>query len=157
QSALKDDPVVSELRAIGNDTSSVTDDRDHTTLELKTPLANVYDRATTTVCANLARATQGESVGEVAGSGKGDTASQSFRLKQAPLTYVSAATPSGRESTLEVRVDGLLWQAAESLFDRGPREHVYALTRDDGYTTVRFGDGVEGARLPSGQDNVRFT
>ena len=158
QAPLKEDPAVSEICAIGKDASAVTHGRDRTTLELQVALAHVYDRTTTTVCANLALATHGEAVSEIAGSGKADTPDQAFRLKQAPLTYVSAATTSGRESTLGVRVDGLLWNEAESLFDRGPREHVYALSRDDDqYTTARFGDGVEGARLPSGQDNVRFT
>jgi hypothetical protein len=157
QAALKEDPIVSEISAIGDDASAVK--HNHLTkLELDAPLVHVYDRGTTTVCANLALATHGEAVSEIAGPGKADTPNQAFRLKQAPLTYVSASTPTGREATLEVRVDGLLWKEAESLFERGPREHVYSLSRDeDQYTQVQFGDGVEGARLPSGQDNVRFT
>jgi predicted phage baseplate assembly protein len=155
--AAKNDPEVSELATIDDELSAVVPDRDGTVLTLAAALHNVYDRATAKVCANLALATHGESVGEAAGSGKADTPSQAFALRQKPLTWVSAATPSGRESTLEVRVDGLLWTEVESLFERGPRERVYALTRDDDHvTTVRFGDGMEGARLPSGQDNVRF-
>ena len=36
-------------------------------------------------------------------------------------------------------------------------EHVYALRQDDEQRTiVQFGDGVEGARLPTGRDNLRF-
>jgi len=39
---------------------------------------------------------------------------------------------------------------------RGPRDRVYtATTADDGKVTVQFGDGRNGARLPTGQNNVR--
>jgi len=158
QPALKDDPVVRELCRVGDDLSAVQPDGDRTTLQLKAPLANVYDRATATVCANLARTTHGETVSEIAGSGDAASASQRFTLKQSPLTYVSAKTTSGREATLGVRVGGLLWDEVDSLFERGASEHVYALRQDDeGRTIVQFGDGVEGGRLPTSQDNVRFT
>jgi predicted phage baseplate assembly protein len=43
-----------------------------------------------------------------------------------------------------------------SLYGRAPLERVFvARTDDTGTTTVQFGDGITGARLPSGQDNVR--
>jgi predicted phage baseplate assembly protein len=96
-------------------------------------------------------------VGEVAGSGNAAIAGQRFLLKQAPLTHVSAATPDGRASTLEIRVDGLLWNEVPTLFGQGAHDRVYALRQDgDGNTTVQFGDGIEGSRLPSGRDNIRF-
>ena len=45
-----------------------------------------------------------------------------------------------------------------SLFGRGPNEHVYSLRQDDEQRSiVQTGDGVEGARLPTGRDNVRFS
>lgn len=157
QAALKDDPTVSELARIGKPDHAVAHDRNRTTLQLATPLANVYDRRTLTVCANLAPASHGETVGEIAGSGDASVAGQRFVLKQSPLTYVSAATPSGRDATLEVRVDGQRWQEAPSLFERGANEHLYSLAQDDEQRTlVQFGDGIEGARLPSGRDNLRF-
>ena len=156
--ARKEDPVVSELRHIATPVNSVAHDRDRTVLQLDTGTDNVYDRTTLVVCANLAPATNGEGVGEVAGSGDAALPNQRFLLKQAPLTYVSAGTPSGRESTLEVRVDGQLWTEVPSLYKRGPKEHVYALRQDDEHRTiVQFGDNQEGARLSSGQDNVRFS
>lgn len=157
QAALKDDAVVSELVYTAKAANAVTHTRDRTTLQLSTPLANVYERGTLTVCANLAPATHGEAVSEVAGSGDASIPNQRFALKQAPLTYVSASTSSGRASTLQVRIDGQLWSEVPSLFERGPNEHVYALRQDDEQRTiVQFGDGVEAARLPSGRDNLRF-
>lgn len=56
---------------------------------------------------------------------------------------------------LEIRVDGVLWHEVDSLAGRGPRERTYITgTASDGRTTVTFGDGVHGARLPSGHENV---
>ncbi|QUH01899.1 putative baseplate assembly protein [Saccharopolyspora erythraea] len=44
----------------------------------------------------------------------------------------------------------------DSLAGRGPHERVYVTgSTADGRTTVTFGDGVHGARLPSGHENVR--
>ena len=64
---------------------------------------------------------------------------------------MSAATASGAASTLEVRVNDLLWHEEPTLFGRGSQEHIYVTrTDDDGKTTIEFGDGVTGARLPSG-------
>src|SRR5262249_38778624 len=107
---------------------------------------------------NVARATHGETVSEILGSGDASQQYQQFTLKQPPLTYTSAATASGAASTLELRVNNLRWHEAPTLLGHDPQEHIYvARTGDDGKTTIEFGDGVTGARLPSGQDNVRVT
>src|SRR4029079_15458531 len=78
-------------------------ERTHTTLTLAAPLAYCYKRDTITVYGNVAHATHGETRFEVLGSGDGAKALQAFTLKQPPLTWVSAPTPSGVESTLTVR------------------------------------------------------
>jgi hypothetical protein len=106
--------------------------------------------------ANVARATHGKTVArEVLGGGDGSASFQRFVLKQKPLTHVSAATASGAESTLEVRVDGVRWDAVPSLHARPSDARVY-VTRlaDDGTATVQFGDGRSGVRLPTGVENV---
>lgn len=130
-------------------------DAGHTKLLLSGPLKNFYERATVTVAANVARATHGETLGEVLGGGDAARANQSFRLRQAPLTYVAAETASGAASTLAVRVNDLLWQEVPTLHGRGPGERVYVtrMHEDDG-VTVHFGDGRHGARPPTGQENV---
>ncbi|WP_375411390.1 putative baseplate assembly protein [uncultured Bradyrhizobium sp.] len=157
QPALKDDPVVSEVGAIAHGALALKSDRDRTTITLRTPLTHCYDRTTATFNANVAPATHGESVGEIAGSGNAAAVNQNFQLKHAPLTYVSSAGPSGRAATLQVRVNDLLWQEVPSLYGHDRLERVYAIRQDDdGKSTIQFGDGRQGARLPSGLNNVRL-
>jgi hypothetical protein len=131
---------------------------DGTTLTVTPPLKKNYSRDSFSVNANVAHATHGETVSEILGSGDASQRYQRFTLRQPPLTYVSAATPSGAASTLEVRVNDLQWHEKPTLFARGSQEHIYVTrTSDDAKTTIEFGDGVTGARLPSGQDNLRAT
>src|SRR5262249_37618403 len=83
---------------------------------------------------------------------------QRFALRQPPLTYVTASTPSGAETTLEVRVNDVLWHEVPSFFDHTSEERIYVTTLDDnGKTTVIFGDGTTGARLPTGQEDIKAT
>ncbi len=129
-----------------------------TTLFLASGLVNSYVRSTIRLNANVARATHGETRTEVLGSGDGSRAFQAFRLKQRPLTYISAATPNGRQSTLAIRVNGVLWSEVPSLLGCGASDRVYVTrTAEDGTVNVKFGDGHTGARLPTGVENVTAT
>lgn len=114
-------------------------------------------RLPVSVYGNVVEATRGQTVpGETLGSGDGAVAGQSFRLAKRPLTYLPV--PGGVRSTLEVRVEGVLWSEVPSFFGAGPGDQVYVVRPDDGgASVVRFGDGVRGARLPSGTDNVVAT
>ncbi len=117
-----------------------------------------YVRNTVTLNANVAAATHGETVNEVLGSGNGAQANQRFVLKRPPLTYVSAATPSGTLSTLKVRVNGVWWAESPTLYGLEARDEEYIVRiGDDGATSILFGDGEMGARLPSGVENVVAT
>lgn len=130
----------------------------HTRVRVSPPLSHEYRRASLRVRANAVRATHGETVEEVLGSGDATRAFQRFDLAHAPLTYLSAATAAGRRSTLELRVGGLLWHPRDTLDDAGPTDRVYTVQVDpNGRTFVQFGDGVRGARLPTGAGNVRVT
>lgn len=150
------DETLSEIAFVSALPGAVTHDRDRTTLALSAPLAHCYDRTTVRVNANVAPATHGETVNEILGSGDARLPNARYVLKQLPLTHVSAATPTGRASTLEVRANDLKWQEVPSLYARGQTERVYETQIDDnGQTTVLFGDGSEGARLPSGDHNIR--
>lgn len=122
-------------------------------------LTKSYVRATVTINTNVVLATHGETVaGEVLGSGDGGQANQRFKLRRAPLTHLPAPTAAGAASTLTVRVDGVHWREVPALNNLAPDDRVYTLRRDDaGDTYVIFGDGVNGARLPSGQENVVAT
>lgn len=136
--------------------ADVTLEEGFTTLTFQSSLTYSYVRATVRINANVALATHGETRSELLGSGDARVPFQQFTLRQPPLTYVSAPTPSGGRSTLEVRVNDQLWEQVTTLYGHGPTEHVYVAQRDDdGKTTIQFGDGMTGARVPTGQQNVR--
>lgn len=146
--------VVSETALV----ETVAQVQGRTHLILSTPLKNVYDRSSLVIYANVARATQGETVKEVLGSGDTTQAHQRFVLKRPPLTYVSAPTPSGAQSTLTVRVNDVVWAEVPALYGREPQSQCYSIRLNEaGQAEVIFGDGESGARLPSGNDNVVAT
>ena len=115
-----------------------------------------YVRNTVVINANIALATHGETVTETLGAGDASQSFQRFVLKQPPVTYVTDANPTGALSTLEIRVNDILWREVPDFFGHGPNDRIY-ITRlsDDGKTTVIFGNGETGARLPTGQENVK--
>jgi predicted phage baseplate assembly protein len=127
-----------------------------TTLTLVGDLTNPYVRDTVSVNANVALATNGETSSEIFGNGDASQRYRQFQLKQSPLTYVSSASPSGADTTLQVFVNDLRWREVPSLLDAGPRDRVFVTrTSDEGKTTIEFGDGSAGVRVPTGQQNVR--
>jgi predicted phage baseplate assembly protein len=131
-------------------------DHVHTRLTLTADLAHRYRRETVRVLGNIVEATHGESREEAIGSGDSDRTNQTFALWQSPLTWLADDNPLGATPVLEIRVDGVLWHEADSLAGRGPRERVHITgSTADGRTTVTFGDGIHGARLPTGHENVR--
>ncbi|GHG45541.1 putative baseplate assembly protein [Streptomyces griseocarneus] len=137
----------------------------HTLLVLTADLAHRYRRESLRVFGNVVAATHGATRDEPIGSGDAGRANQSFVLWQSPLTWLADENPLGARSTLEIRVDGVLWHEVDSLAGRGPRERVYVTGTTDttgtadpataGRVTVTFGDGTHGARLPTGHENVR--
>jgi hypothetical protein len=152
----KTDPIMTEYVLIASVDNSVTQPYPHTRIGLELNLANCYDRTSTSVNANVGLATQGQSVTEIMGNGNAAIANQSFKLRQAPLTYVQAPTPTGRQSTLQVQANGATWSEVPSLYAQGPSQPVFAtLNQPGGVTKVLFGDGLEGATLPTGQNNIQ--
>src|SRR5204863_3461033 len=90
------------------------------------------------------------------GNGDGAKPLQCFELKQSPLTHLPAPTAAGAESTLRVYVNDVRWHEAAGFVGQAPTDHVYLVRTDDkGKTSVQFGNGREGARLPTGIGNVR--
>ena len=139
-----------------NDLRALPDDKTHTFLKLSQPLAYCYRRDTVSIYANVTKATHGETRNEVLGSGDGNRAFQKFQLRQSPLTYLAAPTPAGAESTLQVRVDDVLWHETDSLAGLEPIDRNYITTTDDdAKTTVVYGNGEHGSRLPTGVENIR--
>ena len=151
--------VASELLTLGEIVHHFVDEAGQlvgrSTLHFERGLTHAYVRSSVRINANVAPATHGESVQEVLGSGDAALAHQRFILRKPPLTYVSAATASGTESTLELRVNGILWDQAASLYDLGSRDERYTVRHEeDGTAQLVFGDGERGARLPTGSENV---
>ncbi|MGF1625582.1 MAG: hypothetical protein ACFCVH_11925 [Alphaproteobacteria bacterium] len=113
---------------------------------------------TVTVYGNVVLADQGETQAEaIIGNGDARAIFQTFPLPKAPLTWLlhAAATPP-HTPELEVFVDGVLWSRVDTFFHSGPKDRVYVVREDDeGVSQIQFGDGVTGARLPSGRRNVK--
>lgn len=125
------------------------------TVTLDPPLAARYDPQSLVVRANVAAATHGETVEQVLGSGDATATFQRMTTRRGPLTFVRADTPTGSRTTLDVRVDGIRWNQVESLDAAGPTDRVVtARLREDGTAGIIAGDGVTGARLPTGVENV---
>lgn len=147
-------------------------------LRLDEPLAWAYDGATVEINANVVEATAGVSVSrEVLGNGDASRSNQTFALAQPHLTHL--ACPAGLRSSLTIEVGevvrrharlgagtaetddvvvGERWTEVDALVLAGPDDRVFEVRRDEAQiTTVRFGDGVHGARLPTGHGNVLAT
>lgn len=132
--------------------------RMRTTLTLSSTLGYQYDRSSVTVNGNVAMATHGQTHTEILGSGDGRAAFRNFSLRNSPLTYVSAPTPSGVQSTLQITVNGVSWQEVKSFQGAGATDRVFvSRALKDGTTQVTFGNGTQGANLPSGVENIQAT
>lgn len=98
---------------------------------------------------------------EVLGSGNPAVAGQDFTLANAPVTYFAdpaSISGDGFSSTVQVSVNGVAWQEKPNFYGQPANAQVFVLREDDaGATHVTFGDGVQGARLPSGTNNVVAT
>ena len=131
-------------------------DKLHTFVKLAKQLQYCFKRETVTIQGNVVKATHGETHPEVLGSGDGAKALQIFNLRQPPLTYVPAANPSGVDSTLKVYVNNVEWHETDALSGLAPTGRNFVTKiGDDGKTTIVFGNGRQGARLPSGTENIR--
>lgn len=129
------------------------------TITFSTPLKYSYRRDSVRIYANVVEATHGETQRETLGSGNGAVAFQRFTLRRPDISQLPAPTTLGTESTLRVRVSDVLWPEREGGFvDAEPQTEGYiTLTDDQQRLAVVFGDGVHGARLPTGLENVRAT
>ena len=131
-------------------------DQTRTFITLAKPLEYCFKRDTINIYGNVVKATHGETRPEVLGSGDGTKPLQSFTLKQPPLTYVSASNPSGIDSTLKVYVNNVEWHETDALAGLAPTDRNFVTkTDDEGKTTTIFGNGREGARLPTGIENIK--
>lgn len=156
QNANEGDATESEIAFIADDPEAIKPDRDRNIIKLANKLSHVYDRTTVRMNANVALATHGETVNETLGSGAARQSHQRFTLRHIPLTYVGAVNETGAEAALEVRVNAIRWHETPTLYNAGANDRSYVLrVGEDGAGTLQFGDGRHGARLPTGQENLR--
>ncbi|MFN8503366.1 baseplate J/gp47 family protein [Kouleothrix sp.] len=174
--AHDDDEVVSELAEL-----ALAEHRDgRTILSFTRALANIYDRASVALCANIVPASHGATVkNELLGSSDAMSVNQRFLLKQPPLAYL--ATPAGAASTLTLTVNGVRWSEVPFLHNRARNQRVFVLRQDARSgepnvppdtaaggpiaaqpptfpsSEVIFGDGVNGAGLPTGTWKIEAT
>ena len=130
--------------------------QEYLTLRLRPASSFRFASNSAVLLGNIALASHGEKVtDEVLGDGDASATFQKFELQKKPLTYISSAGPGGVATSLRVSVNDVAWSEVPTLFGRDPADQVFT-TRlaDDGTVTVGFGDGVTGARLPSGRANV---
>jgi ribosomal protein L40E len=138
--------------------AAVLADNGITELTLSDPLTNTYALDTVEIYANVLYATHGETTNEVLGSGDAAQAFQSFTLKKAPVTYVpQAGAPNGAASTLQLRVNDVLWQAVASFYGHMPVETIYTARIEESKHVVRGGDGQTGQHFPTGKNNITAT
>jgi predicted phage baseplate assembly protein len=152
-----DRPGVRDTEIVVPDDVTVDDGRTRLWLT-QSPTVNRYVASTVRINANVVPASHGETRGEAIGSGDGSAAFQRFRLSQRPLTWLSSPVPGGIDAALVVRVDGVAWTRVDRFYGHGPGERIYLVDYDsDGYAWVCTGDGITGARVPSGTENVVAT
>lgn len=111
---------------------------------------------------NLLSVTRGKTVAnEILGGGDATISGQEFVLKNSPLTYLlsaDSASGSGYTSTLHVWINGVQWKEVPSFYGQDPAARIFVTREDEqNKTHVQFGDGINGARLPSGVNNVVVT
>ena len=155
--AVASDQVpVTEVRSLSS--VVVATDSASTAVTLDKPLGVLLDAAGTTCTANVATASQGETVaGEILGDGDAGRTFQGFTLRRAPLTFVEGQDGVSRP-VLNVYVNGVEWSPVGSLVGSSPSDRVYTLRINaGGQGEIGFGDGVTGARLPNGRGNVTAT
>lgn len=153
--ATDEDETVSEVIVVKQTSSEPK----QTQVQLIRALKNYYERSTVKIYGNVALATHGETVTEVLGNGDATQSYQQFTLQKSPLTYVSSDNQSGVESTLNIRVNDILWQEVPTLYQQEKEARIFVTkTNDQGQTTVQFGDqNTGGKQLPTGQENVQAT
>jgi hypothetical protein len=155
QPSASSDPVAGEAAVLSN--VAVQNAQGATTaLTFNAALTRIYDAPTVTVNANAVEATHGETTQEILGSGDASNPALEFQLKQSPLTYVSASTATGIQSTLQVRVNNLLWSEVANFLNSAPADRAYVtIPNSAAGPTVEFGNGANGALTPTGQSNIQ--
>lgn len=125
-------------------------------IDLKTAISNAFTKYGLKIWGNVVAITQGKTINEtVLGSGRGEVFYQSFEIPQAPLTYQRQGR-EGIQGAIDLRVNDLPWcQKSDFLYSKTEDRHFIIETDYAGKSRIVFGDGLNGACLPTGKDNVK--
>ena len=86
----------------------------------------------------------------ILGSSNLESKSQKFKLPE----EISASNLQG----VVITVNKKRWRLVDTLKNSTQRDRHYIVQRDENSMVyIQFGDGINGARLPSGKDNVTAT
>ncbi|MCP3901036.1 MAG: hypothetical protein GY707_15130, partial [Desulfobacteraceae bacterium] len=123
---------------------------------LKNAISSAFTKHGLKIWGNVVKITQGKTINKtVLGSGHGEISYQSFEIPQSPLTYQR----QGREGivgAIDLTVNDMPWiQKDDFLYSKAEDRHYILETDYEGKSRVIFGDGFNGACLPTGKDNVK--
>ncbi|MDR2207713.1 MAG: hypothetical protein LBE22_01895, partial [Azoarcus sp.] len=127
------------------------------TLDASLPVGFVTGN--TVIRANVVLAGHGETQPErILGSGNATLSNQEFLFPVADVSFVSdEAQVSGVKADIRIIVDGETWTQVPRFNQSRATDPHYALrVTEDGYLRIVFGDGTNGRRLPTGENNVRI-
>jgi hypothetical protein len=165
--------IISDLQNSISETFTLGDIKEvegRTVLYPQNDFTNGYQPENSIIYGNVVAATHGAStIQEVIGSGDATQANQQFTLQKSPLTYIPSSASScssatnaslipGIQSTLTIQVNDITWQEKPSLYGLTHNSKNYIVAQDDdGKVKITFGNGTQGARLPTGQENIKAT
>jgi len=161
-SASQSKVLVADVSVVGAQASASVDTHKETlVLDSPKPVGEELDAPLRVYFRSLPVSRGATVAGEVLGSGDSSVAGQDFTLSKAPVTYLQDAgcrSGPGYSSTVRVWVDGIEWHEVPSFYGQAGDQHIFVTGEDQsGSTHVLFGDGDQGARLPTGPGNVTAT
>ncbi|MCL2643837.1 MAG: hypothetical protein FWD51_00045 [Betaproteobacteria bacterium] len=127
------------------------------TLALDLPAEYITGR--TVIRANVVQAGHGETQPEkILGSGNATLSNQEFLFPVSGVSFVSDKMEvSGVKADISVIVDGETWTQVSRFNQSEPTDiHYVVRMTEEGHLRIVFGDGVNGRRLPTGENNVRI-
>ncbi len=132
---------------------------DHWAIHFSPQLARTLGTSSAFLYGNVALATHGETIAnEIVGDGDASQSFQSFYLKKSPVTFVhQAGAPNGAGDTLKLLISHVYWSEVQELYGHAATSRVFMASNDSNGLLVQLGDGVTGARAPSGRSNIVAT
>jgi hypothetical protein len=96
---------------------------------------------------------------KVLGSGRATVAYQILTLKVDKISFIADATQTtGVRADIEVKVGDQIWEQVSDLSRSAPTQPHYTVRMtEDGFINIGFGDGINGRRVPTGNNNVQVT